>query len=138
MGAKGYAFDDLLGRLVGCRLYSVQFVMDYLQIHFYSESSDDLPRLNCDVWPVVVGAGVSLREGMAGYSDALRQLICQKVVGTTEGEGAGFSIEFESVALVFRPGADEIQTPEIAYLSGFSDRRWMVWRPGEEAFEYLD
>ncbi|WP_208643921.1 hypothetical protein [Nocardia neocaledoniensis] len=116
----------------------MQFVMDYVQLHFDSDSSDDQPRLNCDVWPVVVGAGESLREGMAGYSDALRQLISQKVIGTTEGEGIGFSIEFESMALVFRPGADEIQTPEIAYLSGFSDHQWMVWRPGEEVFEYLD
>ncbi|MET8860251.1 hypothetical protein [Streptomyces sp. NPDC004579] len=63
-----YELNSLLGRLVGFRLYSVQFVMDYVQLH---------------------------------------------------------------------PAASELVGPEIAMLNGFADQRWMVWRPGEEAFEDL-
>lgn len=132
-----YVFNDLLSRLVGCRLYSVQFVIDYVQLRFDSDETDDQPLLNCDVWPVVLASRRTLSNGMDGYSDALRQLICQRVVDTFELSEGGLRIEFESLALVFRPEPGEIQGPEIASLFGFVDHRWMTWRPGEEAFEYL-
>jgi hypothetical protein len=47
-----YVPNSLLGRLVGFRLYSVQFVMDYVQLRFDGPSAD-MPVLNYDVWPVV-------------------------------------------------------------------------------------
>ena len=33
-GASGYVSNELLSRLIGFRLYSVQFVMDYVQLRF--------------------------------------------------------------------------------------------------------
>ncbi len=41
-----YVWNDLLGRLVGCRLYSVQFVLDYVQLRFDGPTRDE-PVLNC-------------------------------------------------------------------------------------------
>lgn len=41
-----YVPNELLGRLVRCRLYSVQFVLDYVQLRF-DGSTPDMPVLNC-------------------------------------------------------------------------------------------
>src|SRR4051794_40045180 len=45
-----YVPNELLGRLVGFRLHSVQFVMDYVQLRF-DGPTEDMPVLNCDVLP---------------------------------------------------------------------------------------
>jgi hypothetical protein len=37
-----------LSRLIGCRLYSVEFVMDYVQLRF-DGPTEDMPVLNYDV-----------------------------------------------------------------------------------------
>ena len=47
-----YVPNELLSRLVGFRLYSVHFVMDYVQLGFDSET-DETASMNCDVWPDV-------------------------------------------------------------------------------------
>ena len=48
--AEPYVPNALLGRLVGFRLYSGQFVMDYVQLRF-DGPTEDMPVLNCDVLP---------------------------------------------------------------------------------------
>jgi hypothetical protein len=40
---RGYPPNELLGRLVGMRLYSGQFVMDYVQLRF-DGPTQDIPR----------------------------------------------------------------------------------------------
>jgi hypothetical protein len=130
-----YVANELLSRLVGCRLYSVQFVMDYLQLHFDNDS-DDRPLLNCDVWPEVSIDGVAYREPDAGYADALRRLIPGIVMETREGAGEGLYLGFARGHLRLRPTLDEVYV-EIAMLSGFRGGDWMVWRPGEDSFEHL-
>jgi hypothetical protein len=44
--------ERVFARLVGFRLYSVHFVLDYVQLHF-DGPAEDSPVLNCDVLPVV-------------------------------------------------------------------------------------
>ena len=131
-----YVPNELLGRLVGFRLFSVQFVMDYLQLRF-DGPTQDMPVLNCDVMPrVELGTG-SIVDGQVGYADALRGLIPGVVQQTREETGIGLRIEFDDAAIVLHPSREELDGPEIALLQGFEDRRWMCWRPGEESFEDL-
>ena len=128
--------NELLSRLIGFRLYSVQFVMDSVQLRF-DGPTEDRPVLNCDVMPAVeTSAGVIAPED-PGYADALVALIPDGVVRTTEATGSGLRIEFPSGTVVLHPKADALVGPEIALLGGFADGQWMCWRPGEESFEDL-
>ncbi|QIS11579.1 hypothetical protein [Nocardia arthritidis] len=129
--------NEFLSRLVGCRLFSVVFVMDYVQLCFDSDATEDRPILTCDVFPVVHTESAQLREGEIGYADALRAFIPGQVVATAEAFEVGLRVEFSNGAIVLRPTYDELVGPEIATLSGFVDRAWMGWRPGEDVFEYL-
>ena len=128
--------NELLSRLVGFRLYSVQFVMDYVQLRF-DGPTDDMPVLNCDVMPAVETPAGLIAPGELGYVDALVALIPDEVVRTTEGTGSGLRIEFASGVVVLHPRLDDLVGPEIALLGGFADGQWMCWRPGEESFEDL-
>ena len=83
-----YIPNELLRRLVGFRLFSVQFVMDYVQLRFDGPSAD-MPVLNCDVMPGVERGTDTIGEGQIGYADALRALIPGVVRQTHEGTGVG-------------------------------------------------
>jgi len=103
----------------------------YLQLTF------DGPILTCEAWPTVdLGTG-QIAYGDAGFRDALCSLLAEPVVDTREETGLGLVVEFESGKVVVHPSSDDLEGPEIAMLSGFEDRRWMVWRPGEDSFEDL-
>jgi hypothetical protein len=132
----GHEPNELLGRLVGFRLYSVQFVLDYLQLHFDGPTSDT-PVLNCDVMPAVTVSDGTVMDGRPGYTDALRSLIAGTVVRTEEAAGIGLRIELDTGALTLHPAPAEITTAEIATLNGFTDNQWICWRPGEDSFEDL-
>ena len=127
--------DDLLGRLVGCELASVQFVRDYVQLRFEPSSGPDEPVLTCNVPPVVEQDGRRLSDGDGGWADALRALIGQTVIGTDATIGLGVGIHFESGPLRVSPSPDEPTGPEIALLTGLEDGDWKVWRHGEPPFE---
>ena len=133
---SAYVSNDSLGRLVGFRLFSVQFVMDYVQLRF-DGPSQDMPVLNCDVMPDVERGDETIANGQVGYADALRGLIPGVVRRTREATGVGLRIEFDDGAIVVHPSGDDLVGPEIALLNGFEDRHWMCWRPGEESFEDL-
>lgn len=126
--------NGLLSRLVGFRLYSVEFVMDYVQLRF-DGPTDDMPVLNCDVLPAVETPTGLIAPGQLGWADALRALIPGHVIATAERTGLGLRIAFGEGAVRIHPEIDQMAGPEIALLSGFSDGRWMCWRPGEESFE---
>lgn len=129
--------NSLLGRLVGRRLYSVQFVMDYVQLWFDGEASGETPGLTCDVLPQVVVDGRQFDPAESGRADALRTFIGQNVIATHEAAGIGIQLDFASGAIRLHPTRDEIEGPEVAMLSGFDDRAWRVWRPGEDTFADL-
>jgi hypothetical protein len=135
-GHCGYLPNELLGRLVGMRLYSVQFVMDYVQLRF-DGTTQDMPVLNCDVFPVVETPAGPIAAGQLGYADALRACIPRHVVATEEKTGRGIRIAFDEAVIRLHPDISEVVGPEIALLNGFQDGRWMCWRPGEESFEDL-
>jgi hypothetical protein len=128
--------NSLLGRLVGFRLYSVEFVMDYVQLRF-DGPTDDMPVLTCDVLPSVVLNDRKLTPAEPGWADAVRGLIMQDVTATHEQATTGITVEFGTGLIQLHPAEIEVDGPEIAMLNGFVDRSWMVWRPGEEAFEDL-
>ena len=132
----GYEPNGLLGRLVGFHLYSVQFVLDHVQLYF-DGPTPDMPILNCDVMPAVTISDHTFVDGRPGYADALRSLIAATVVRTEEATGVGLRIELDSGILALHPAPAEITGAEIALLNGFADGRWMCWRPGEDSFEDL-
>ncbi|MEH0109856.1 aminopeptidase N [Tersicoccus sp. MR15.9] len=136
--AGPYVPNELLSRLIGDRMYSVEFVVnDYVQLRFDGSSPASGPVvLNCYVWPVVEADGRLWREPDLGYADALRQLCPGTVTATSEATGSGIRIELDTGAVVLHPAREDVFV-EIAELSGFADRAWMVWRPGEECFEDL-
>ncbi|WP_091053404.1 hypothetical protein [Glycomyces sambucus] len=131
--------DDLLTRLVGAELYSVQFVRDYVQLHF--ESLGEAPYLSCFVMPEIRSLqGVhtqEISEHSPRYADALRALIGEEVRAVSAAAGTGLTLELRTSAIIVNPTSTQLIGPEIAMLSGFSDRAWELWQPGEGEFAHL-
>ena len=72
-------------------LSSVEFVQDYLQLHF------DGPLLTLYVWPDVADAdGISIAFGEPGYRDALCSVIGEIVTQPELNEGRSLTVEFEN------------------------------------------
>jgi hypothetical protein len=136
-GVAPWVANGLLARLVGLRLYSVEFVMDYVQLRFDGDGVSAGPVvLNSYVWPQVDYRGRSWSEPDLGYADALRGLIPGTVRATEEATGTGLRVDLDTGAVMIHPKLEEVYV-EIAELQGFDDGAWTVWRPGEESFEYL-
>ncbi|MCI9888016.1 hypothetical protein JT358_06020 [Micrococcales bacterium 31B] len=133
-----YAPQQTLERLVGFRLYAVEFVVnDYVQFRLDGETdvSESL-TLNCYVWPQVEYAGRLWREADLGYADALRKLTPGTVTATSQRAAAGLGITLDTGALFINPAREEVHV-EIAELMGFADGTWAVWAPGDAGFEHL-
>jgi len=132
--AVSYVPNSLLSRLVGDRMYSVEFVLnDYVQFRF-DGSSNALVTLNSYVCPVVEFGGTVWRQDDLGYADAIRHLTPGTVVKTTELTGDGIRAELDTGSFVIHSRIEEVRL-EIAEIRGWSDQAWMVWRPGEDSFE---
>ncbi|GGF39120.1 hypothetical protein GCM10011519_10940 [Marmoricola endophyticus] len=128
--------NELLGRLVGMRLFSVEFVLDYVVVRF--DDAADQAALTCQAMPLVeLPARGPVRDGAPGYADALRSLVGYEVVGTAEASGLGLRIGVGTGTIVINPSREELTGPEIALLGGFADAAWMCWRPGEDCFTEL-
>jgi hypothetical protein len=137
MGTESYVPNELLSRLIGDRMYSVEFVLnDYLQLRFDGTSGAGPVTLNCYVWPILQTVDRRWREQDLGYADALRRMTPGTVMSTSEATGAGIRLDLDTGVIVIHPEKDEVFV-EIAELMGFSDGAWMVWRPGEDSFEDL-
>lgn len=134
---RTYGLNELLSRLVGSRLQSVQFIEGYVQLTFDSVDSAEVPVLTCEVMPVVDRSTGPVSDRELGYADALRSLIGEQVTTTSEAPGRGLRIEFGAAALVVRPGVAELRGPVIAMLSDFGDGSSESWGPGSGAFDYL-
>ena len=136
--AAAYVPNELLSRLVGDRMYSVEFVLnDYLQLRFDGAPEVANPvTLNCYAWPEVDCHGRVWRESDLGYADALRRLVPGTVVSTSEQAGTGIHIALDTGAIKIHPKREEVYV-EIAMLTGFPDQAWMLWRAGEDTFEDL-
>ncbi|WP_370618158.1 hypothetical protein [Mumia sp. Pv 4-285] len=138
MDEMTYVPNELLSRLVGDRMYSVEFVLnDYVQLRFDGDREASGPAtLNCYVWPAVDYDGRVWNEVDLGYADALRKLVPGTVMSTSEQTGAGIRIALDTGEIVLHPTVEEVYA-EIASLTGFADEAWMVWRPGEDSFADL-
>jgi hypothetical protein len=138
LSSPTYIPNELLSRLVGDRMYSVEFVLnDYVQLRFDGTPGGERPvTLNCYIWPVLEVDGHLWRESDLGYADALRRLTPGTVLSTNEATSAGIRIALDTGILVINPSPDEVDV-EIAEIAGFQDGSWMVWRPGEDSFEHL-
>jgi hypothetical protein len=133
-GVAPWVANGLLARLIGLRLYSVEFVLDYVQLRFDGEAVVDGPVvLNCFVWPRLEYRGRSWNEPDLGYADALRGLIPGEVNATMEQAGTGLRLELDTGVVMIHPELNEVNV-EIAELQGFDDGSWTVWRPGEGSF----
>lgn len=131
--------DDfrVLNRLVGFRLFSVQFGLDHLQLRFETDGNPHLPVLSCDVMPTLDRDGVVLRSPEPGYADGLTALIGQGLSTVAESPETGLVLRFGTDTVVLNPSRDELFGEEIALLSGFDDGGSGLWVAGEEPFEHL-
>jgi hypothetical protein len=80
----------VLSRIIGARLSSVDFVMDYLILGF-----DGKGALTSLVWPEIISnAGSVLKFGTPGYRDRLCDLITQVVSQARVSEDESITISF--------------------------------------------
>jgi hypothetical protein len=97
--------------LIGEKLSSVVFVMDYLQLDF------DGNRFTFNIWPIVTVDNKQYKYGDSNYRDKLCLLIAKNVTRVTLQENKELVIEFgakDQIILSLDPNNPEIITPEIA------------------------
>jgi hypothetical protein len=82
-----------LSKLVGGRLTSVQFILNYLILGF-----DERGALTTLVWPAIIKANAQLIFGMDQYRNELCSFIECKVTGTTIGPDETICIKFDNSA----------------------------------------
>lgn len=112
---------DGIRRLVGQPLASIEFVQDYVQLHF------DGPTLTAYTLPVVnLVSSVTLVRGQTGWRDALCAQI-GSVVCRTEVEPDYVSLAFENGAVVEVSLRDEeYRGPEALQFSLDAEHIWVV------------
>jgi len=91
MGVKGARVKDgesVFSRIIGARLSSVQFVMDYLILGF-----DGKGALTTLVWPEILDRQ-AFKFGMPGYRDRLCELITEVVSEVSFSEDETITISF--------------------------------------------
>jgi hypothetical protein len=90
--------EKALSKLVGARLTSVQFVLNYLILGF-----DERGALTTLVWPEISYENKKITFGMVGYRDDLCSLIEKTAQSATMKEGETISIHFENGAEIRIP-----------------------------------
>ena len=82
--------ESVLSRIIGARLTSINFVLDYLILGF-----DEKGALTSLVWPeIIAGAGSVLKFGMPGYRDRLCELITRVVLKVHFSKDETITISF--------------------------------------------
>jgi hypothetical protein len=87
------ARQEALSKLVGARLTSVQFVLNYLILGF-----DEKGALTTLVWPKLRGIKEEIAFGMEEYRNVLCSLIECKVATASIGHDEEISIQFDNGA----------------------------------------
>lgn len=114
---------DFLKILVGEKLSSVTFVMDYLQLDFDGNS------FNLHVWPSVTVGNMVYKFGEPSYRDQLCSLITQVVKEARGQESQNLTIMFntgDSFSVSLDPNNPELASPEIAIFT-YRDNNWYVF-----------
>jgi len=83
-----------LDAIIGEQLSSVEFVQDYVQLHF------DGPYLIAFTWPVVEVQDKIFSSGAPQYRDALCERIARKVLTATLVEDDSVKIGFDDGAII--------------------------------------
>jgi hypothetical protein len=112
----------ILDILIGEKLSSVIFVMDYLQIDF------DGNRFTFNIWPEITVDRIDYRFGDQFYRDKLCSLIAKIVSETILIENDKMEIKFDDsnkLYLSLDPTNLEITTPEIVDFVD-TNGRWIV------------
>jgi hypothetical protein len=113
---------DLLETLLAEELSSVEFVQDYLQLHFQDRT------LTCYIWPSVKVNHTEYEINNIDYRNKLCDCIGKEVVNVLLIQSTSLTIEFMnsySIILLLDPRNPEIVS-EIAILSD-DDNNWSVF-----------
>jgi len=115
--------NDFLSILIGEKLSSVTFVMDYLQLNFDGNS------FTFHVWPVITIGSKEYKFGEPSYRDSLCSLIAQVVKLASGEEKQHLTLDFESgdkLTVSLNPDNPELITPEIAIFTD-TNENWYVF-----------
>jgi hypothetical protein len=105
--------EKSLSKLIGARLTSVQFVLDYLILGF-----DEKGALTTLVWPEIFNKNKKTLFGMTGYRDELCSLIEKTLLNATIGSDETISFDFDSNTEVRIPLRSYQHSGERAILTG--------------------
>jgi hypothetical protein len=105
--------EEALARLVGARLTSVQFILNYLILGF-----DERGALTTLVWPEICQAGERSVLGMPGYRDGLCSLIEKVAKSVTMEIDETISIDFDDGTELRIPLQSYKEAGERAILTG--------------------
>lgn len=112
-------------RIVGEQLSSVEFVQDYLQLHF------DGRYLICYIWPVVKINETEYRYKDPFYRDRLCDLISKEITAVLIKDNNYLIIEFQkenaSLRINLDPNNPDI-IGEIAIFTDTLDKAWDVFQ----------
>ena len=112
--------SEYLPDLVGEKLSSVIFVLDYLQLDF------DGKRFTAYAWPVVIETNRRKKFGDSGYRDALCSLIA-RVVAAVENRVTVLRVGFSNgSALEFDIEEDESGREKLIF-EETGDYKWAYW-----------
>jgi hypothetical protein len=115
--------NNFLNILIGEKLSSVAFVMDYLQSDF------DGNRFTLSVWPVITAGGKEHKFGEPSYRDSLCSLIAHVVKQASGEEKQRLTITFESgdkLIITPYPNNPELVAPERAICTD-ANENWYVF-----------
>ena len=114
------ALPDGLRELIGLQLSSVEFVQDYIQLHF------DGPTLTAYTWPTVSKGSSVLSRGQSGYRDAICEPI-GRLISQIEFQPESFGLVFDNKTIVRISLRDEdYRGPEAIQLSLSDYRTWVI------------
>jgi hypothetical protein len=122
--------ENFLAGLIGKRLSSVTFIMDYVQMDFNGH------QFNFYNWPVLHEGQTLFNHQKDRYSDKLTGLIGKTIKAADEYLDIGLSLEFESGPLLSIPLRME-ENHSISEIAEYHrpDQHWMVWSVGQAPFE---
>lgn len=117
--------NDQIKTIVNEQLSSVEFIQDYLQLHF------DGRTLTCYIWPEVrIGNDINYKFQTPNYRDALCSLIALKVIDIQIKDQDFLKIQFEKSGCEINLNLDSRNpevVSEIAVFNDTVDSSWSVY-----------
>lgn len=113
---------NLLESLPNEQLSSVEFVQDYLQLHFEDKT------LTCYIWPYIKSNDQEYRNGDVGYKDQMCNLIANRVLHVAFIENVTLIITFlDASEIILSLDSSNVDiVGEIAILSD-AENNWSIF-----------